>query len=154
MIDGDEGTPSEPFTLRADPGPVRYLSIPLQTPEGYTPNDASVGDLDGDGDYEIVLQAGDAGAGTTRRPASTGQPILEAYDLDGTLLWRIDLGRNIREGAHYTQFLVYDSRRRRPRRGRLQDGRRHRRWTRHRSSATPTPTTGTPAATSWTGRSS
>ncbi|HMP06014.1 MAG TPA: hypothetical protein PJ982_06670, partial [Lacipirellulaceae bacterium] len=25
-----------------------------------------------------------------------------------TLLWRINLGRNIREGAHYTQFMVYD----------------------------------------------
>ena len=28
--------------------------------------------------------------------------------MDGTLLWRIDLGRNIRAGAHYTQFMVYD----------------------------------------------
>ena len=23
-------------------------------------------------------------------------------------MWRIDLGRNIRAGAHYTQFMVYD----------------------------------------------
>ena len=38
----------------------------------------------------------------------TDPPILEAYKLDGTLLWRINLGKNIREGAHYTQFMVYD----------------------------------------------
>ena len=28
--------------------------------------------------------------------------------MDGTFLWRINLGRNIRAGAHYTQFMVYD----------------------------------------------
>ena len=39
---------------------------------------------------------------------TTTEPILEAYKLDGTLLWRINLGKNIREGAHYTQFMVYD----------------------------------------------
>ena len=33
---------------------------------------------------------------------------LDAYELDGTLLWRIDLGVNIRAGAHYTQYMVYD----------------------------------------------
>ncbi len=84
-----------------------YLSVPLQTPSGYTPNDASVGDLDGDGDYEIVLHQ----AGRSRDNSQSGEtdpPILEAYRLDGTFLWRINLGRNIREGAHYTQFMVYD----------------------------------------------
>lgn len=33
---------------------------------------------------------------------------MDAYKLDGTRLWRIDLGRNIRAGAHYNPFLVYD----------------------------------------------
>ena len=42
------------------------------------------------------------------QPGVTDSPILQAYELDGTLLWSINLGRNIREGAHYTQFLVYD----------------------------------------------
>ncbi len=84
-----------------------YLSIPLQTPEGCTPNDASVGDLDGDGEYEIVIKQEMRGIDNSRSGFS-GQTKLEAYKLDGTLLWRIDLGRNIREGAHYTQFIVYD----------------------------------------------
>jgi rhamnogalacturonan endolyase len=107
VIKGKESEGSSPFTLPAN-SPVRqYMSIPLQTPEGYTPNDASVGDLDGDGEYEIIIhQVGrgrDNGA-----PGVTTPPILEAYKMDGTFLWRINLGRNIREGAHYTQFMVYD----------------------------------------------
>jgi len=107
VIKGREREASKAFTLLAD-APVRqYLSIPLQTPPGYAPNDASVGDLDGDGEYEIVLHQ--AGRGRDNSQAGmTDPPILEAYKLDGTLLWRINLGKNIREGAHYTQFMVYD----------------------------------------------
>jgi rhamnogalacturonan endolyase len=84
-----------------------YLSIPLQTPDGYLPNDASVGDLDGDGEYEIVVHQVGRGRDNSQAGLTT-EPILEAYKLDGTRLWRINLGRNIREGAHYTQFMVYD----------------------------------------------
>jgi rhamnogalacturonan endolyase len=84
-----------------------YLSIPLKTPPGYTPNDVSVGDLDGDGQYDIILHQ----TGRGRDNASAGitdPPIFQAYKLDGTFLWEINLGKNIREGAHYTQFMVYD----------------------------------------------
>jgi rhamnogalacturonan endolyase len=107
VINGREREASKAFTLPAN-APVRqYLSIPLQTPPGYAPNDASVGDLDGDGEYEIVLHQ--AGRGRDNSQAGmTDPPILEAYKLDGRLLWRINLGKNIREGAHYTQFMVYD----------------------------------------------
>ncbi|MBW3622534.1 MAG: rhamnogalacturonan lyase, partial [Armatimonadetes bacterium] len=104
---GREGAASRPFTLPANAPANPYLSVPLQTPSGYTPNDASVGDLDGDGEYEIVLHQ--AGRGRDNSQAGeTDPPIFQAYKLDGTLLWTINLGRNIREGAHYTQFLVYD----------------------------------------------
>jgi rhamnogalacturonan endolyase len=104
---GREQPASAPFILPAH-APVRpYLAIPLRTPAGYTPNDASAGDLDGDGEYEIVLHQ--TGRGRDNAQAGpTDPPILEAYKLDGTFLWRIHLGHNIREGAHYTQFLVYD----------------------------------------------
>lgn len=87
--------------------PNSYFDIPLQTPEGYSPNDASVGDLDGDGNYEIILhQTGRAHDNSHN--GMTSEPIFQAYKLDGTLFWEINLGKNIREGAHYTQFLVYD----------------------------------------------
>ncbi|TWU00577.1 Rhamnogalacturonan exolyase YesX [Botrimarina colliarenosi] len=84
-----------------------YLEIPIETIEGYRPGDTSVADLDGDGELEIVLHQvsrprdnGSAGV--------TGEPILDAYKLNGAHLWRINLGKNIREGEHYTQFMVYD----------------------------------------------
>ena len=105
VIKGKEGPASKPFILKA--GNLPYFSIPLQTPAGYSPNDASVADLDGDGEYEIVLhQTGRAKDNS--QAGVTDPPIFQAYKLDGTLLWSVNLGKNIREGAHYTQFMVYD----------------------------------------------
>jgi rhamnogalacturonan endolyase len=107
VLNRKEQAGSATFTLPANATVRQYLSIPLQTPTGYTPNDASVGDLDGDGEYEIVLHQ--TGRGRDNSQAGlTDPPVLQAYKLDGTLLWTINLGRNIREGAHYTQFMVYD----------------------------------------------
>ncbi|MET0535496.1 MAG: rhamnogalacturonan lyase, partial [Steroidobacter sp.] len=95
-----------------------YLSIPLVRPAGgvtpvgetyiYHANDASVGDLDGDGEYEIVLKWDPSNAKDNSQSGYTGEVFMDAYELDGTLLWRVSLGRNIRAGAHYTQFMVYD----------------------------------------------
>ncbi|NUS64082.1 MAG: rhamnogalacturonan lyase [Saccharothrix sp.] len=92
--------------------------VPLQIPAGgrtpsgedytYTANDASVGDLDGDGQYEIVLKWDPTNAKDNSQSGYTGNVYVDAYRLDGTRLWRIDLGRNIRAGAHYTQFQVFD----------------------------------------------
>ncbi|HEV7330976.1 MAG TPA: rhamnogalacturonan lyase [Flavisolibacter sp.] len=105
LTKGKEATASKAFTLQAGNQP--YFSIPLQTPKGYAPNDGSVGDLDGDGQYEIVIHQ--VGRGRDNSHAGeTDPPIFQAYKLDGTLLWTINLGKNIREGAHYTQFMVYD----------------------------------------------
>lgn len=107
VLAGREGEASAKFVVPANAPSRPYLAIPLRTPPGYAPNDASVGDLDGDGEYEIVLHQ--AGRGRDNSQAGlTAPPILQAYRLDGTFLWQINLGRNIREGAHYTQFIVYD----------------------------------------------
>lgn len=104
-VPGKKQTERDKYILKAFAKP--YLSIPLKTPPGYAPNDASIGDLDGDGTYEIILHQ--QGRGRDNSQAGiTDNPIIQAYQLDGTLLWQIDLGRNIREGAHYTQFMVYD----------------------------------------------
>src|SRR4029450_5383012 len=71
------------------------------------PNDASACDLDGDGEYEIVLKQEQRPRDNAHK-GTTGETKLEAYKIDGTFLWRINLGKNGREGAHYPQFLVYD----------------------------------------------
>jgi rhamnogalacturonan endolyase len=85
-----------------------YLNIPLSNPGGCVANDCSCGDLDGDGQYEIVLKWDAANAKDNSQSGVTGDVYLDAYKLNGTRMWRIDLGPNIRAGAHYTQFLVYD----------------------------------------------
>lgn len=103
VVEGKEGAACKPVKAWEN----NYLEIPIEPIEGYRPGDASVGDLDGDGEYEIVLHQ--VGRGRDNSFAGiTTRPILDAYKLDGTHLWRIDLGINIREGEHYTQFLVYD----------------------------------------------
>jgi rhamnogalacturonan endolyase len=107
VLNGHEQEASRPFTLAARAATAQYLSVPLQTPQGYMPNDASVGDLDGDGEYEIVIHMAGRGRDNAS-PGLTDPPVFQAYKLDGTRLWTINLGRNIREGAHYTQFMVYD----------------------------------------------
>ncbi|WP_164467414.1 rhamnogalacturonan lyase [Caulobacter flavus] len=111
---GKEGSVEAETTALKD----GFLTIPLQKPPGgvtpdgqayeYTANDASVGDLDGDGRYEIVLKWDPTNSKDNAFSGYTGPVLLDAYTLDGKRLWRIDLGRNIRAGAHYTQFQVFD----------------------------------------------
>lgn len=126
-----DGTENSHYTVKAmangalvnssaavTPWPAFYKTIQMNRPEGgttpdsrtyvYFPGDCSVGDLDGDGEYEIVVKWDPSNAHDNSHTGYTGNVYLDAYKLHGKQLWRIDLGRNIRAGAHYTQFLVYD----------------------------------------------
>ncbi|HEU5128163.1 MAG TPA: rhamnogalacturonan lyase [Glycomyces sp.] len=106
------------FSDSVTPWSDAYLDVPLQKPEdGTTPageaytyeaNDVSVGDLDGDGRYEYIVKWYPSNAKDVSQVGYTGPVYLDAYTLEGELLWRIDMGVNIRAGAHYTQFNVYD----------------------------------------------
>ena len=82
------------------------------TPAGdtyiYSPNDASIGDVDGDGEYEIILKWDPSNSHDNAHDGYTGEVLIDCYRLNGEQLWRINLGKNIRAGAHYTQFMVYD----------------------------------------------
>lgn len=114
VINGVEQAASEAASVWSQ----NYLNIPLQIPAGgttpdgvaytYSANDCSVGDLDGDGDYEFIVKWDPSNAKDNAQSGYTGNVYLDAYQTNGTRLWRINLGRNIRAGAHYTQFLVYD----------------------------------------------
>ena len=89
-----------------------YFQLPLDPPTAggctYSPNDCSTGDVDGDGQYEIFLKWDPSNSQDNSKSGYTGNVYIDCYRLDGTKLWRVDLGRNIRAGAHYTQFMVYD----------------------------------------------
>ncbi|UYY79549.1 rhamnogalacturonan lyase [Sphingomonas sp. R1] len=121
------GTPASRYALAvngdAAGAPVRvwaggYLAVPLDKPAdrttpdgetyGYSANDVSVGDLDGDGRYELIVKWYPSIAKDNAFAGYTGETLIDAYTLEGRKLWRIDLGRNIRSGAHYTQFMVFD----------------------------------------------
>src|SRR5271157_789555 len=123
VINGVEQPSSAPFTLAANAPVQQYLDVPLQIPAGgtanwcpggtassytYSANDGSIADLDGDGQYEFVIKWDPSNSKDNSQSGCTGPTILDAYKLDGTRLWRINLGKNIRSGAHYTQFMVYD----------------------------------------------
>ena len=84
------------------------VSFPNGENYTYSPNDCSAGDVDGDGEYEIIVKWDPSNSQDNSIAGYTGNVILDCYKLDGTKLWRIDLGQNIRAGAHYTQFMVYD----------------------------------------------
>lgn len=113
IIDETESSPVATYTLKTSTASkTPYIEIPMKQIEGdtnweYSPNDASVGDLDGDGEYEIIIHRTGVGQDNSNS-GITSPPVLQAYKLDGTFLWEINLGKNIREGAHYTQFMVYD----------------------------------------------
>ena len=91
----------------------KYLSLQLNQPAAgsgysYTPNDMSVGDVDADGQYELFVKWDPTNSKDNSQDGVTGNVFIDCYRLDGTFLWRVDLGRNIRAGAHYTQYMVYD----------------------------------------------
>ncbi|HEX7714685.1 MAG TPA: rhamnogalacturonan lyase [Bacillota bacterium] len=127
----DSGTGSSKYYVRAiikdmefnksatvTPWANPYYDLPLNIPaavtlpDGVTPtysaNDISVGDVDGDGKYEYFVKWDPSNSKDVIQKGYTGIVYLDCYKQDGTLLYRIDMGVNIRAGAHYTQFMVYD----------------------------------------------
>ena len=128
VVGGKEGTKSAPSLVldssivdhgKSFPYKVLKLDRPAsqtmpdsaKTVCNYYPDDMSVGDLDGDGEYELVVKwipDNYKDNSQSMEGSYTGTVFIDAYELDGTKLWRINLGKNIRAGAHYTQFQVYD----------------------------------------------
>ncbi|GAA0369701.1 rhamnogalacturonan exolyase [Alkalibacterium iburiense] len=113
-FNGEQVNTSETVQVLENP----FFDIPMDKPEGgvtpdgieysYTANDLSVGDVNGDGIYEIFVKWYPTNAKDNAHSGHTGNTLIDCYTLTGEKLWRIDLGRNIRSGAHYTQFLVFD----------------------------------------------
>ncbi|MBO4732456.1 MAG: hypothetical protein J5597_06605, partial [Spirochaetaceae bacterium] len=111
-----DGKPCE--AVKAWKSGSNYIEIPMHIPEGgvtpagehftYTVNDMSIGDIDGDGEYEFFVKWDPTNSHDVSHKGYTGRCFIDCYKLSGRLLWRLDMGVNIRAGAHYTQFMVYD----------------------------------------------
>jgi len=118
IFGGSEQAPGASWILSANAAVQQYINLSLNVPAGgvswdgvpytYNANDCSVGDVDGDGDYEIILKWDPSNSHDNSQSGFTGNTILDCYKFDGTQLWRINLGPNIRSGAHYMDFMVYD----------------------------------------------
>lgn len=123
VINGVEGEKCNAVTVYNN----SYFDIPLLKPDDETiydpsgtelatysffPADCSTGDVDGDGEYEIIVKwtSSEHDVGSPGNPAYSGTVHLAAYKLDGTKLWKndIELGKNVYSSAHTVQFLVYD----------------------------------------------
>jgi hypothetical protein len=114
IVNGIEQTAS----AGVKPWAQQYLKVPISAPPGgttptgeaytYNANDASIADLDGDGEWEIILKWDPSNAKDNSQSGYTGNTYVDAYKMNGTRMWRIDFGRNIRSGAHYLDFMVYD----------------------------------------------
>ncbi|MBN1602067.1 MAG: T9SS type A sorting domain-containing protein [Chitinispirillaceae bacterium] len=105
VINGSEQSPSQPVSVWK----TNCLTINLERPSSiYAPNDINVGDLDGDGEYELVVKYEPNNTKDNSQSGTVDKVFLHAYKLNGKCLWKIDLGINIRGGAHYTQHQVFD----------------------------------------------
>ncbi|WP_460796810.1 rhamnogalacturonan lyase [Microbacterium sp. GXF0217] len=114
LVGGQETDRSEEVGPRTE----NYVEIPLSKPAaGVTPagqpysydaGDMSIGDMDGDGEFEYVVRWEPTNAKDVSQRGYTGNTYIDTYTMGGRLLHRIDLGVNIRSGEHYTQFMVYD----------------------------------------------
>ena len=118
VVDGKELTDKRGTYVLPANAPVGYLEIPMDkpangvTPAGdtytYSASDSSIGDVDGDGEYELIVKWDPSNSHDNAHDGYTGNVLFDCYRLNGEKLWRIDLGHNVRAGAHYTQFMVFD----------------------------------------------
>lgn len=125
----ETGTAASKYAVRVNNGPnagktgntkswgAVYKTLNLEQPEGgstvsgdytYTPNDCSVGDVDGDGKYEIFVKWMPSLQNHSISGVVSGPIVLDCYNMSGTKLWRVNLGKNIMASDHVTQFMVYD----------------------------------------------
>ncbi|MBN1973362.1 MAG: rhamnogalacturonan lyase [Sedimentisphaerales bacterium] len=109
IVNGQEGEMSKPFLnkIAANSEARAYFEVPIKLPTATSAAEGSLADLDGDGEYEIILKGWQRPTDTASS-GITGNTVLQGYKLDGTLMWTIQMGKNIREGEHDTQFMVYD----------------------------------------------
>lgn len=100
---GDKVVSSEACSLISNNA---YFDVPLSPPTAsgctYSPNDMSVGDVDGDGEYELFIKWDPSNSKDNSQKGTTRNVFIDCVKLDGTRLWRVDLGVNIRANLLYS----------------------------------------------------
>ncbi|MBO6099161.1 MAG: FG-GAP repeat protein [Prevotella sp.] len=96
------------FTKISIPRPAARKSLVGGLTGRYRPDDISVGDVDGDGDYELIVKWFPDNQRDSGKDGIASATYIDCYEMDGTQKWRIDVGDGVRSGNHTTQFLVYD----------------------------------------------
>ena len=92
----------------APPPPWRNPDEPEREPYPYVANDCSIGDLDGDGEFELVIKW-DALGRDNAHFGRTAPVFYDGYDMCAQKrLWRLTSGKNVRSGQHYDEFMVFD----------------------------------------------
>ena len=95
----------------------QYWEIPVQnvvnrdgaTVSGYTLNDCSVADVDGDGQMEFVVKRRNDSGNLRESSNKTDFNLHECYKMDGSRLWWIDMGPNLMAGAdEQFDLILYD----------------------------------------------
>ena len=74
----------------------------------YTPNDASFCDMDGDGEYDIILKWAPSNEKDAASSGVTSPAFYACYKQDGTRLWMLHTGHNMFNSAHTTHFIAWD----------------------------------------------
>ncbi len=74
----------------------------------YRPDEISIGDVDGDGEFELIVKWLPDNQRDSGKEGKASPTYLSCHKMDGTQLWRICLGHNIRSGNHTMTLLVYD----------------------------------------------
>ncbi len=115
IMNGVEGAPSENTSVNLETSRDSCISVKLGG--DYSAIKLGVGDLDGDGQYEYVIKQpkinldpwiGDGRPGRGYWKPSPGTYKLEAYRLDGTMMWQYDMGWSIEMGVWFSPFVIYD----------------------------------------------
>lgn len=96
-------------------GQVKYITLqggaptdPTSARATYTPNDASFCDMDGDGEYDIILKWAPSNEKDAASSGTTSPAFYSCYKLDGTRMWMLHTGQNMFNSAHTTPFVAWD----------------------------------------------
>ena len=90
VVNGTELEASKPASVWGSNYTIITPKHPAEITHALTPNDATVADVDGDGELEIIMKYDN-----TNPDYHASYTVIECLEMDGTVLWWIDCGPNM-----------------------------------------------------------